>query len=217
MSFTSIVRTLFTLGKGVLKGLPAASESANPIDLFGEWYRAASETGMLLPEAMTLATVSEQGVPSARMVLLKSFDEGGFTFYTNYGSRKALELEANPRAALVIHWALLQRQVRIEGSVMRVSEKESDSYFATRPRGSQLGAWASDQSTDLPDRSRLVERFRESKARFEGASVPRPPYWGGFRVAPERMEFWQGRSDRLHDRLVFVRGDGGWDVSRLYP
>jgi pyridoxamine 5'-phosphate oxidase len=217
MPFSPILRSLLTLGKGVLTGLPDASEFASPIELFGEWFREASRSGIILPEAMALATATDDGEPSVRMVLLKAFDESGFTFFTNYESRKAREVQSNPHVALVVHWALLQRQIRIEGVAEKISVDESDAYFASRPRGSQLGAWSSAQSSVLPDRATLVDRFREQKKRFQGRPVPRPEFWGGYRVRPTRIEFWQGRSDRLHDRLVFVRSEAGWNASRLYP
>ncbi len=150
-------------------------------------------------------------------VLLKSADPRGFVFFTNYGSQKARELDANPHAALCFHWAILQRQVRITGRVARVSDEESAEYFATRARGSRVGAWASRQSQDLGDREQLEQRIRDVEAEFAGDDVPRPPFWGGYRLDPERIEFWQGRADRLHDRLVFSRAGGGWTTRRLYP
>jgi pyridoxamine 5'-phosphate oxidase len=151
------------------------------------------------------------------MVLLKSFDPNGFVFFTNYGSRKAAELDANPHAALLFHWTLLQRQVRIEGSVSKVSQEESYEYFSSRPRGSRIGAWASSQSTYLESRATLENRVREMEARFPGEEVPLPPFWGGYRLAPKSMEFWQGRVNRLHDRLRYDREDNRWSITRLYP
>ena len=144
-------------------------------------------------------------------------DERGVVFFTNYGSRKASELEANPRAALCFHWAILERQVRVTGSVERISEDESYAYFSSRGRGSRLGAWASKQSQPLPDRKELEDRVRDATARFEGEDVPLPPFWGGYRIRPELIEFWQGKADRLHDRLVFTRDEGDWRTERLYP
>ncbi|AUX24274.1 pyridoxamine 5'-phosphate oxidase [Sorangium cellulosum] len=167
--------------------------------------------------AMTLATVDASGRPSARLVLLKGIDERGFLFFTNYASRKSAELAANPFAALCIHWAKAAEQIRVEGRVERLSDAESDAYFATRPRGSQIGAWASRQSEPLPSREVLLERVREIEARFEGRPVPRPPFWGGFRVVPDRIEFWRGQESRLHDREVYLRDGDGWRVERLYP
>lgn len=217
MSLKSSLKAVVTLGQGVTMGIPPATEQADPIDLFGDWFAAAHEAGILMPEAVALATASPDGAPSARMVLLKGADSQGFVFFTNYGSQKAQELEANPRAALCFHWAVLQRQVRVTGRVARVSAEESAAYFATRGRGSQLGAWASMQSRDLPERGELEQRLHDVAERFSGGEVPLPPHWGGYRLEPERIEFWQGRADRLHDRLVFTRSQGGWSTQRLYP
>jgi pyridoxamine 5'-phosphate oxidase len=171
--------------------------------------------------ATVLATADAEGRPSARMVLLKAVDERGFVFYTNYESRKAEHLEANPRAALTWYWPPLDLQVRAEGPVSRVSEEESDAYFATRARGSQLAAWASHQSHPLSSRAKLVARVAKTEARFLGREVPRPPFWGGYRLSPERMEFWHNRLHRLHDRKLYLwdpdAEDDGWTVQRLYP
>ena len=166
---------------------------------------------------MTLATATPDGRPSARVVLLKGFDERGFVFYTNYEGRKSTEIEANPRAALVFYWGELERQVRVEGRVSRVPDEESDAYFAERPRGSQLGAWASEQSRPVRDRGALEERLRELEGEYGGREVPRPPFWGGYRVEPETMEFWQGRENRLHDRLRYHRAGELWRRERLQP
>lgn len=166
---------------------------------------------------MTLATASSDGAPAARTVLLKSFDEHGFVFFTNYQSRKSRELEANPRATLLFFWSTLERQVRIEGSVEQVSAEESDDYFGTRPRGSQLGAWASAQSREIDSREALERDLAEVTARFEGREVTRPPHWGGWRVVPSAVEFWQGRANRLHDRLVYRRRGDAWTIVRLAP
>jgi len=217
MSLKSSIRTAVTLGKGVFIGLPDAAEDRDPIDLFGEWYAAARESGLFMPEATALATADAGGAPSVRMVLLKRFDERGFAFYTNYGSRKASELEENPRAALCVYWGVLERQVRVEGTVTRLSEDESEAYFATRARGSRIGAWASEQSRPLGTRAELEARVKEMDVRYPGDDVPLPPHWGGYLVRPERIEFWQGRADRLHDRLVFRREPKGWSTERLYP
>jgi len=217
MSLKSSLKTVLTLGRGVAGGLPDAAADADPIELFQDWFAAAQEAGLLLPEAVTLATASADGEPSARMVLLKGADTAGFVFFTNYGSRKARELDENPRAALCFHWAVLQRQVRVSGSVVKVSAEESAAYFATRGRGSQIGAWASRQSERLAGRDELQERVRATEARFADAEVPLPPFWGGYRLVPERIEFWQGRADRLHDRLLFSRDGARWRVERLYP
>lgn len=166
---------------------------------------------------MALATATPDGVPAARMMLLKGVDRRGFVFFTNYESRKGRELLANPRAALVFHWAALQRQVRVEGSVERLTVAESEAYFRTRPRGSRIGAWASRQSADLSSRADLDRRVAEYEAKFAGQEVPLPPFWGGVRLRPAAIEFWQGRINRLHDRVRYTRTDGGWAVARLYP
>ncbi len=217
MSIKSSIKTVVTLGKGVVQGLPDAAAEADPIELFQGWFQAAEESGILLPEAMALATASPDGVPSVRMVLLKGADADGFVFFTNYGSRKASELDANPNAALCFHWAVLHRQVRVEGTVQRVSTAESREYFSTRPRGSQIGAWASQQSRRLDDRADLERRVEELKNEYQGQDVPLPDFWGGYRLTPHRIEFWQGRADRLHDRLAFSGGPTDWSAERLYP
>lgn len=217
MSFKSSLLTVLTLGKGIFRGLPEATGDRNPIELFDVWFSEAQKSGLLLPEAATLATCTKDAVPSARLVLLKAFDDQGFVFYTNYGSRKAAELEQNPRAALVFYWPVLQRQVRIEGGVTRVSMEQSETYFHSRPRGSQIGAWASRQSEILQDRLTLENRYRELKAKYEDSEIPLPDFWGGYRVNPECIEFWQGRSDRLHDRLRFDLDGASWTSRRLYP
>jgi len=190
--------------------------SANPITEFLNAIERA-QTRQVDTAPATLATADERGQPSARMVLIRGVDGRGFVFHTNYNSRKARELELNPRAALCIHWPTLEEQIRIEGTVTRLPPEESDEYFVSRPRGSQLGAWASDQTAVLPSRETLEERYREIERRFEGQPVPRPPFWGGFRLYPERIEFWYGRPDRLHDRIVYTRRNDGWKIERLYP
>lgn len=217
MSLKSTLRLFFSAGKGVAAKLPEAVADRDPIDLFGEWFEAATEAGLYLPESMALATSTPDGRPSVRMVLLKGFDARGFVFYTNYGSQKAAELGENPHAALVMHWPVLQRQVRIEGPVTYVTAEESATYFSTRSRGSRIGAWASQQSDVLDDQQTLADLFKKYEKQFKGGDVPLPPNWGGFRVAPVRFEFWQGRANRLHDRLVFVEGADGWETMRLYP
>lgn len=217
MSLIARLRTILTLGRGVVRGLPDARPDEDPMDLFHRWYAAAERAGILLPEAMALATATPDGIPAVRTVLLKGADERGFAFFTNYESRKGLELRDNPRAALAFHWAVLERQVRIEGTVSRLSEEESLAYFRSRPRGSRIGAWASRQSEVLETRETLERRVREYADRFRNADVPLPPFWGGYRVAPTRIEFWQGRVNRLHDRLLFEKTETGWVNSRLYP
>ena len=190
----------------------------DPIALFQRWYGESVAASIREAEAMTLATATPDGRPSARVVLLKAVDARGFAFFTNEQSRKGRELAANPRAALVWLWPALERQVRATGAVERLSAAESDAYFATRPRGSQLGAWASEQSRPLAERRALEERWAELETRYAGGQIPRPPHWGGFRVVPEEVEFWQGRPDRLHDRFAYVRGaDGTWEQMRLQP
>jgi pyridoxamine 5'-phosphate oxidase len=195
-----------------------ADMDADPIRQFATWFQEALTANLPDANAMTLATATPDGQPSARMVLLKAFDSSGFTFHTNYEGRKGRELTANPRAALLFFWPQFHRQVRIEGTVERVSESESDEYFRSRPLGSRLGAWASRQSEVIPGRDALEERVREITRRFAEGEVPRPPFWGGFRVHPLTMEFWQGRPDRLHDRLRYRRvPSDNWLLERLAP
>lgn len=210
-------RHLFRQAEVEDRKLTEAEAGADPIALFARWFDAATAAGAPFPEAMTLATATPGGRPSARLVLLKDFDDDGFVFYTNYESRKAEELAANPRAALAFHWAALERQVRVEGSVVRTSREDAAVYFASRPRESQIGAWASIQSRDIDSRAELEAAYAGRAAEFEGRDVPLPPYWGGYRVIPERIEFWQGRVGRLHDRLVYERTDDGWERTRLSP
>ena len=191
--------------------------SQDPLEQFEHWFAETKRAGVEVPEAMTLATADAEGAPSARMVLLKGVGEDGFVFYTGYGSRKSEELEQNPRAALVFYWRPLGRQVRVEGSVERVSEPESAAYFATRPRGSQLAAWASHQSRPLGGREELERRYTELEREYEGREVPLPPHWGGYRLRPEAIEFWEHRENRLHDRVRYTRARDGWKVERLSP
>ncbi|NNE69276.1 MAG: pyridoxamine 5'-phosphate oxidase [Rhodothermales bacterium] len=217
MKLKTIAKTIKTLGQGVTMGIDPAAEAGDPYDLFATWYREAEESGLIHPEAMALATATPDGRPSVRIVLLKEVDADGFVFYTNYESRKGSELEANPHASLAFHWAVLERQVRVEGSVERVSREQSIAYYHSRPRGSQIGAWASRQSRELGDRSTLEERVAHYTKEFDGGPVPLPDFWGGFRIRPARMEFWQGRTSRLHDRLIFEADGDGWKTHRLYP
>ena len=189
----------------------------DPFALFDAWYAEAKTAEINDPDAMALATATVSGAPSVRMVLLKGHGPEGFTFYTNADSRKGDELAANPHAALLFHWKGLRRQVRVEGSIEEVGPAEADAYFATRARDSQLGAWASDQSRPLDRRETFESRYEEVKRRFEGGNVPRPPRWTGFRITPERIEFWTDRPHRLHERRLFVRDGNGWTEGLLYP
>ena len=189
----------------------------DPLAQFRRWYADAEAADIRMPQAMVLATASENGAPSARMVLLKGIDDGEFVFFTGYVSRKAGELDSNPAAALLFYWDPLGRQVRVEGIVRRVSAGESDAYFATRPRGAQLAAAASKQSTVLSSRAELDSRVAELEQQYAGGDVPRPEHWGGYRLSPDVYEFWQHREDRAHDRLRYRRNGGGWIVERLSP
>jgi len=197
-------------------GLSEADADADPMRFFARWLREAVDAGLPLPNAMTLATVSAEGTPDARIVLLKGLEHGGFTFYTSYRSRKARELEACAGACLVFQWAELERQVRIEGTAEKVGAAESDQYFASRPIGARLSAWASAQSEAVSSRAELEKSLEEARARY-GGEPPRPAHWGGYRVTPQRIEFWQGRADRLHDRLLYARAGAAWRIERLAP
>jgi pyridoxamine 5'-phosphate oxidase len=197
--------------------LSESSAGDDPFTLFETWFDAALKDGLVEPTAAALATCAADGQPSCRMVLLKGVDRRGFVIFSNAESRKGTEMTAHPRAALTLWWDRLERQVRIEGSVERVLDAEADAYHASRPRQSQIAAWASAQSRTIRDRAELDARFAETEERFEGKSVPRPPHWGGFRIVPSSIEFWQGRRDRLHDRIVFRREGDRWVRSRLSP
>jgi pyridoxamine 5'-phosphate oxidase len=198
-------------------GLLESDAHADPIEQFRLWFGQALNAGIEEPNAVALATTGRDGTPDARMVLLKGFDSSGFVFYTNFRSRKAVELEQNPRATLLFYWPDLERQVRISGTAARISDEESDVYFASRPRGHQIGAWASNQSEEIRSREDLERHAEEIAARFDDSDVPRPPHWGGYRVVADAVEFWQGRPNRLHDRLEYHRTTDGWIVRRLSP
>lgn len=188
-----------------------------PIKRFAQLYQRMTASDAPEPAAVTLATATSDGKPSARVVLLRGFDENGFVFYTNLESRKAEELRANSFAALCFYWEPIHYQVRVEGRVEQVTDEEADSYFASRPRGSQIGAWASKQSSTLKSREALIARFGKYEEEFEGQTVPRPPFWSGFRLIPQRIEFWQRQENRLHNRELFVKAQNTWTKSSLYP
>lgn len=200
-----------------LQALNEADVDPDPIRQFQRWLDQAIAAELPEPNAMTLATATRDGIPSARIVLLKGLDARGFAFYTNYESRKGQELAENPQAALVFLWTVLERQVRIEGQVEKVAAAETDAYFQSRPLASRLGAWASEQSRVIRDREVLEQRFAELKATYADEMVPRPPHWGGYRVIPHQIEFWQGRTSRLHDRLRYRLEQGNWRIDRLSP
>ncbi len=189
----------------------------DPITLFTEWMAEAREKELNDSNAMSLATVDDEGLPDVRMVLLKGVDERGFVFYSNAESAKGVQVTAQPKAALCFHWKSLRRQVRVRGALEPVSEEEADAYFASRARGSQIGAWASDQSRDLESRGLFETRIKEIETKYEGQDIPRPPHWHGWRIMPQKIEFWRDRPFRLHDRLLFTGSDKGWTSSRLYP
>ena len=198
-------------------GLSEEDVNPDPFKQFSVWLEDALAAKLLQPLGMALATATRDGRPSVRMVLLRGVSEKGFCFFTNYESRKARELQTNPRAALVFYWAELDRQVRVEGTIERLSAEESDAYFQTRPRGSQLGAWASPQSQIIPNRELLERNLQELTAKYSSGQVPRPPHWGGYRLVPQAIEFWAGGDNRLHDRLRYTRDGQGWTVQRLAP
>ena len=197
-------------------GLSEAQADADPLRQFERWFEDALRAKLPLPNAMTLATVTAAGAPSARIVLLKGVEQGGFVFYTNYLSRKGRELDRSARACLLLLWSDLERQVRIDGVVQKVTSAESDAYYATRPLGARLSAWASSQSEKVDSRGVLETSMEDTKRRY-GETPPRPPHWGGYRVVPQEIEFWQGRADRLHDRLVYRRHGDSWVIERLSP
>lgn len=197
--------------------LSRASIAADPFEQFSKWFNESIKAQIFEPNAMHLGTASSEGVPSGRTVLLKGYDENGFTFFTNYLSRKSADLLANPNCYLHFFWKELERQVFIRGLARKTSDQESDEYFAMRPYQSQIGAWASAQSSVVPSRKVLEEKFAELKEKFPEGAVPRPPFWGGYRVTPDHFEFWQGRPSRLHDRILYTRHEHGWLISRLSP
>ncbi len=201
-----------------LGSLDVGDVDRNPFRQFDTWFKQAVDAQLPEPNTMTLATVDPRGRPSARIVLIKGVDERGFVFFTNYESRKGRELAANPYASLLFYWIELERQVRVEGRIIKTSAEESDGYFASRPLGSRIGAWASNQSQPIESRSQLETREREFSLQY-GDQPPRPPHWGGYRLVPEAIEFWQGRPSRLHDRLLYTRSDehSDWQISRLSP
>ncbi len=197
-------------------GLHESELDANPLIQFNKWFDEVLKSGLSESNAMLLSTVNN-GRPTGRIVLLKGVEDNGFTFFTNYESKKGQEIEANPQVALTFFWKELERQVRVEGKIEKTSEKESDDYFAIRPRGSQIGAWVSHQSEIIENREFLEEKLKSFEEKFEGVTVPRPLHWGGYRVIPDYVEFWQGRPSRLHDRLAYVLKDGVWVTERLSP
>ena len=198
-------------------GLSRHDLNADPMKQFELWYQQAESSGLRHPNAMSLATADANGMPSVRTVLLKLFDDQGFVFFTNYGSSKAKQLDVNPQAGLLFHWIELERQVKISGAVERISSLDSMKYFASRPRGSQLGAWCSSQSEPISSRQVLETSWQQMKQRFQDKEVPLPDFWGGYRVIPDTIEFWQGRDSRLHDRFEYRASDTGWQISRLAP
>lgn len=217
MTLLEKLRCLLTFGQGVALPLPTLNLETSPNELFQQWFDDANKSGILLPEAMSVSSVDSSGQPSSRMVLLKEFDEQGFVFYTNYGSRKSQELTENNKVALLFHWNVLQRQVRIEGTVEKVSGEQSAKYFHSRDRGSQIGAWASHQSKKLTQDNELKQQFEYYQTLFKDKEVPLPEFWGGWRVKPHYIEFWQGRASRLHDRICFEKQQSDWQQFKLNP
>jgi pyridoxamine 5'-phosphate oxidase len=217
MTLIEKMRCLFTFGQGVALPLPAIDENTDPFSLFEIWFNEANKSGILLPEAMSVSSVNSAGQPSSRMVLLKEFDQSGFVFYTNYASRKSQELKQNDKIALLFHWNVLQRQIRIEGTVEAISEEQSAAYFHSRDRGSQIGAWASKQSEKITHDLTLQQRVKYYTEKYAGQEIPLPSFWGGWRIKPNHIEFWQGRANRLHDRVCFDKDKGNWQHYKLQP
>jgi len=217
MTLLEKLRCLFTFGQGVALPLPEIPSDSTPSALFTQWFNDANKSGVLLPEAMSVSSCSSDGQPSSRMVLLKHFDEQGFVFFTNYGSRKSHELVENNKVALLFHWNVLQRQIRIEGTVEKVTPQESADYFHSRDRGSQIGAWASKQSKKLTHDNELKDRMAHFNDIHAQGEVPHPEFWGGWRIKPTYIEFWQGRANRLHDRVCFEKKDETWQNFKLHP
>ena len=217
MTLLEKLRCLFTFGQGVALPLPEIPSDSTPLTLFTQWFDEANKAGILLPEAMSVSTCSSDGQPSSRTVLLKSFNEQGFVFFTNYGSRKSNELTENNKVSILFHWNVLQRQVRIEGTVEKVTAQESADYFHSRDRGSQIGAWASKQSQKYTYDNELKDRMTAFNDKYSEGEVPHPEFWGGWRVKPTYIEFWQGRANRLHDRVCFDKKDEAWHNFKLHP
>ena len=217
MTLFEKLRCLFTFGQGVALPLPEIPANSAPFPLFKQWFDDAHKSGVLLPEAMSVSSCRADGQPSSRMVLLKTFDENGFVFFTNYGSRKSDELTQNSQVALLFHWNVLQRQIRIEGTVEKVSLQESADYFHSRDRGSQIGAWASKQSQKLSADDELTLRMKHFNKIYAHGDIPHPAFWGGWRVKPIYIEFWQGRANRLHDRVCFEKQENKWNNFKLHP
>jgi len=217
MSLLNKIRCAFTLGQGVLVDLPDLDPSVDPFEQFQNWFKSAQDCGIVLPESMTVSTVDENGYPSCRVVLLKELTKDGFVFFTNYDSRKGQELAHNPHIALTFHWNILQRQVRIQGVVEKISAADSNAYFQSRGRGSRIGAWASPQSAVIDSRKVLEQQVKKFTDKFANQEVPLPEFWGGYLVKPSSIEFWQGKADRLHDRFSYVKEGDNWRVDRLAP
>ena len=217
MSLLNKIRCAFTLGQGVLVDLPDLDPSIDPFEQFQNWFKSAQDCGIVLPESMTVSTVDDNGYPACRVVLLKELTKEGFVFFTNYDSRKGQELANNPHIALTFHWNILQRQVRIQGVVEKISAEDSNAYFQSRGRGSRIGAWASPQSSVISSRQVLEQKVKQFTDKFADSEVPLPEFWGGYIVKPSSIEFWQGKADRLHDRFSYVKDGENWSVDRLAP